>query len=55
MLAADQPHAAIGHVITFAAVRRTRAIGALRTAGITDPGLGDPRPYLDATATASAG
>ncbi|MEH0840817.1 AraC family transcriptional regulator [Micromonospora sp. CPCC 205711] len=40
----------IGHVITFAAVRRTMAIGALRTAGITDLGAGDPRPFLDARA-----
>ena len=38
----------IGHVITFAAVRRTLAIGALRTHGITDLGAGDPRPFLDA-------
>ncbi|GAA4562271.1 hypothetical protein GCM10023176_02980 [Micromonospora coerulea] len=40
----------IGHVITFAAVRRTLAIGALHTAGVTDLGAGDPRPYLDAHA-----
>lgn len=40
----------IGHVITFAAVRRTLAIGALRTHGITDLGAGDPRPFLDAAA-----
>ncbi|MCP3782538.1 helix-turn-helix domain-containing protein [Micromonospora sp. A3M-1-15] len=45
----------IGHVITFAAVRRTLAIGALQSAGITDLGAGDPRPYLDAAATAAAG
>ena len=45
----------IGHVITFAAVRRTLAIGALHSAGITDLGAGDPRPYLDAAATAPAG
>ena len=38
----------IGHVITFAAVRRTLAIGALRTYGITNLGAGDPRPLLDA-------
>lgn len=38
----------IGHVITFAAVRRTLAIGALRTHGVTDLGAGDPRPFLDA-------
>ena len=37
-------------MITFAAVRRTLAIGALYTAGVTDLGAGDPRPYLDARA-----
>ncbi|MEV0004522.1 AraC family transcriptional regulator [Micromonospora sp. NPDC050980] len=42
----------IGHVITFAAVRRTLAIGALRSAGVTDLGAGDPRPYLDHAARA---
>ena len=40
----------IGHVITFAAVRRTLAVGALATAGVTDLGAGDPRPFLDAQA-----
>lgn len=40
----------IGHVITFAAVRRTLAVGALESAGITDLGAGDPRPYLDSCA-----
>ncbi|MGC4892081.1 helix-turn-helix domain-containing protein [Micromonospora sp. DT227] len=43
----------IGHVITFAAVRRTMAIGALRSAGVTDLGAGDPRPYLDRVARAT--
>jgi hypothetical protein len=38
----------IGHVITFAAVRRTLAAGALETAGIDDLGAADPRPFLDA-------
>ncbi|MCZ7439113.1 AraC family transcriptional regulator [Micromonospora sp. WMMC241] len=42
----------IGHVITFGAVRRTMAIGALRSAGVTDLGAGDPRPYLDRAARA---
>ncbi|WBC14606.1 helix-turn-helix domain-containing protein [Micromonospora sp. WMMA1998] len=42
----------IGHVITFAAVRRTLAIGALLSAGVTDLGAGDPRPYLDRAALA---
>lgn len=41
----------IGHVITFAAVRRTMAVGALASAGRPDLGAGDPRPYLDAAAT----
>lgn len=40
----------IGHVITFAAVRRTLAVGALASHGVTDLGSGDPRPYLDAAA-----
>lgn len=43
----------IGHVITFAAVRRTLAIGALHSAGVTDLGVGDPRPYLDRAALAA--
>ena len=37
----------IGHVITFAAVRRTLAVGALETAGIPDDAAADPRPFLD--------
>jgi AraC family transcriptional regulator len=38
----------IGHVITFAAVRRTLAVGALETYGHTDlDTAADPRPYLD--------
>ena len=41
----------IGHVITFAAVRRTLAVGALESAGQDDLDSGDPRPYLDACAT----
>lgn len=40
----------IGHVITFAAVRRTLAAGALISAGIDDLGAADPRDYLDAQA-----
>lgn len=40
----------IGHVITFAAVRRTLAVGALETAGIADLGTADPRAYLDTRA-----
>jgi AraC-like DNA-binding protein len=38
----------IGHVITFAAVRRTAAVAALTAAGIEGLDYGDPRPYLDA-------
>jgi len=37
----------IGHVITFAAVRRTLAVGALWTAGVKDFDRADPRPFLD--------
>ncbi|GAB3593560.1 AraC family transcriptional regulator [Angustibacter peucedani] len=41
----------IGHVITFAAVRRTLAVGALETYGIRDEAhLDDPRPGMDAAA-----
>jgi AraC-like DNA-binding protein len=32
----------LAHVLTFAAVRRTLAIGALETAGVADLGSGDP-------------
>jgi len=32
----------LAHVLTFAAVRRTMAIGALESAGVTDLGSGDP-------------
>ena len=40
----------IAHVITFAAVRRTLAVGALWTAGVRDFDLSDPRPRIDAAA-----
>jgi F0F1-type ATP synthase membrane subunit c/vacuolar-type H+-ATPase subunit K len=36
----------VAHVLTFAAVRRTMAIGALDAAGITDLGSGDPMGYV---------
>ncbi|HEY0938062.1 MAG TPA: helix-turn-helix domain-containing protein [Trebonia sp.] len=36
----------LAHVLTFAAVRRTLAIGALETAGIGDLGAGDPMHYV---------
>jgi hypothetical protein len=32
----------VAHVLTFSAVRRTMAIGALESAGIGDLGSGDP-------------
>ncbi|MDO9456664.1 AraC family transcriptional regulator [Nocardioides sp.] len=41
----------IAHVVTFAAVRRTMAVGALWTAGIRDFDRADPRPLLDDLAT----
>jgi hypothetical protein len=36
----------VAHVLTFAAVRRTMAIGALETAGVTDLGSGDPMRFV---------
>ena len=36
----------VAHVLTFAAVRRTMAIGALESAGIGDLGSGDPMRYV---------
>ncbi len=41
----------IAHVITFGAVRRTMAVGALWTAGIRDFDKADPRPWMDQLAT----
>lgn len=35
----------LAHVLTFAAVRRTMAIGALETAGVGDLGAGDPMSF----------
>lgn len=44
----------LAHVLTFAAVRRTMAIGALESAGIDDLGSGDPMVFVgDAGADAS--
>ncbi len=40
----------IAHVITFGAVRRTMAVGALWSAGKRDFDKADPRPYIDALA-----
>lgn len=36
----------LGHVLTFAAHRRSLAIGALHSAGITDLGAGDPMRWV---------
>ena len=36
----------LAHVLTFAAVRRTMAIGALESAGVTDLGAGDPMQFV---------
>ena len=41
----------VAHVLTFAAVRRTLAIGALESAGITDLGSGDPMRFVGASGT----
>jgi AraC family transcriptional regulator len=39
----------VAHVLTFSAVRRTMAIGALETAGIDDLGAGDPMRFVGGT------
>ena len=39
----------VAHVLTFSAVRRTMAIGALETAGIDDLGAGDPMYFVGGT------
>ena len=36
----------VAHILTFAAVRRTLAVGALETAGVPDLGSGDPMLYV---------
>ena len=36
----------LAHVLTFSAVRRTMAVGALESAGVTDLGVGDPMTYV---------
>jgi hypothetical protein len=41
----------VAHVLTFAAVRRTMAIGALESAGIPDLGTGDPMRHVGGTGT----
>jgi hypothetical protein len=40
----------LAHVLTFAAHRRTLAIGALHSAGITDLGAGDPMRWVASAA-----
>jgi len=39
----------LAHVLTFSAVRRTLAIGALETAGIGYLGAGDPMEFVGGT------
>jgi hypothetical protein len=39
----------LAHVLTFSAVRRTLAIGALETAGVDDLGAGDPMEFVGGT------
>jgi AraC family transcriptional regulator len=39
----------LAHVLTFSAVRRTMAIGALESAGIGDLGAGDPMAFVGGT------
>lgn len=40
--------ATVAHVVTFAAVRRTQAVGVLWSAGVREMALADPRPRMDA-------
>jgi AraC family transcriptional regulator len=44
----------LAHVLTFSAVRRTLAIGALERAGITDLGSGDPMAFVGGTGADAA-
>ena len=39
----------LAHVLTYAAVRRTLAVGALATDGVSDLGAGDPMVYVGGT------
>jgi AraC family transcriptional regulator len=41
----------LAHVLNFSAVRRTMAIGALDSAGITDLGAGDPMEFVGGAGT----
>jgi AraC-like DNA-binding protein len=44
----------LAHVLTFAAVRRTLAIGALDSAGVGDLGSGDPMAFVGGAGTDAA-
>ena len=44
----------LAHVLTFSAVRRTLAIGALESAGVNDLGSGDPMQYVGGTGSDAA-
>jgi AraC-like DNA-binding protein len=46
---------ALAHVLTFAAVRRTLAIGALESAGIDDLGAGDPMRFVGGEGSDASG
>ena len=39
----------LAHVLTFSAVRRTMAIGALESYGVDDLGAGDPMAFVGGT------
>jgi len=43
----------LAHVLTFSAVRRTMAIGALESAGVDDLGSGDPMGFIGSGADAA--
>jgi AraC family transcriptional regulator len=45
----------LAHVLTFAAVRRTMAIGALERAGVSDLGSGDPMHFVAGTGSDASG
>lgn len=44
----------LAHVLTFSAVRRTMAVGALETAGISDLGSGDPMHFVGGSGSDAA-
>ena len=56
----DPPHTftyggVLAHVLTFAAVRRTLAIGALESAGVDDLGSGDPMRFVGGSGADASG